>query len=83
MRSLSSLEYNEAETIKNKILFSLDISEKLTDDYLLSKLQTIDSEAVKQSYAGFIRFRKDFSHDLTTDQIKNLKSFYIQEKYSV
>ena len=83
MRSLSSLEYNEAETIKNKILFSLDISEKLTDDYLLSKLQTIDSEAVKQSYAGFIRFRKDFSHDLTTDQIKNLKSFYIQETYSV
>jgi len=86
MRSLSHTEYNEAEATKAKILFSLEPFADVTEDLVLSKLNTINSIDINEKYHQYKEFNKALNNEinrpLTTDETKYTKSYLYQLVYS-
>lgn len=80
MRSLSSEEYAEAESTKTKIFLSLEPGKTLTEEIVLSKLNTIDSIENKKMYrdcSQFVRSVSDeMSRPMTTEEIKYARAFF-------
>ena len=86
MRSLSSIEYNEAENIKTKIFLSLDPLSRITEDVVLSKLNTVDSIDNNLMLTNYSKLYKTLSHELnrqlTTDELKYTRAYFYQLVYS-
>jgi len=80
MRSLSADEYLEAEAIKTKIFFSLEPGSKITEDNVLSKLNTVDSIDNKKTYSEYREFIRKISSDLgrqlIAEELKYIKSYF-------
>lgn len=80
MRSLSSIEYLEAENTKTKIFLSLEPFTTVNEEVVLGKLNTIDSIENKQMYNQFSSFNKDIEKELnrqlTADEIKFTKAYF-------
>jgi hypothetical protein len=78
MRSLSNLEYIEAETTKTKILFSLNAFEEITEDLILSKLSNINSEIVLNKYKEYNNTIKNMqsalNRILNAEEFKHIKA---------
>ena len=86
MRSLSSVEYDEAESIKTKIFFSLEPMTNVTEEVVLSKLNTLNSIDINAKYNSYKNFAKnivgELNRPLTADENKFTKSYVYQLVYS-
>jgi len=80
MRSLSSEEYAEAENTKTKIFLSLEPEKTLTEEIVLSKLNTIDSIENKNRFKMCSEFVKmvagEMSRPMTTEEARYCKAFF-------
>lgn len=85
MRSLSNAEYDEAEITKAKIFFSIEPFVDVTEDIVLSKLNTVNSIDIHNKYQKYKEFNKSMSNEinrpLTADEIKYTKSYLYQLVY--
>ena len=85
MRSLSNVEYNEAENTKTKILLSLDPFSKATEDIVLSKLNTVNSIENTNLINKYFTLQKTLSGEinrpLTADELKYTKAYFYQLVY--
>lgn len=83
MRSLSSVEYSETEATKTKIFLSLEPDVIISEELVLSKLNTIDSIDNKNKYNGFLLFNKNMTNELdrqlTADELKFVKAYFYQQ----
>jgi hypothetical protein len=86
MRSLSSTEYNEAEITKTKIFFATEPLIDVTEELVLSKLNTINSIDISDTYSLYKHFSKNISSEinrpLTSEENKFTKSYVYQLVYS-
>jgi hypothetical protein len=86
MRSLSSVEYDEVESIKTKIFFSLEPMTNVTEEVVLSKLNTLNSIDINTKYSKYKNFAKnimgDLNRPLSADENKFTKSYVYQLVYS-
>jgi hypothetical protein len=86
MRSLSNIEYDEAEATKTKIFLSLDPLLTLSEEVVLAKLNTINSIDINKRTSQYNRFIKAISNDInrapTSDEIKYTKAYFYQTVYS-
>jgi hypothetical protein len=86
MRSLSNLEYNEAEETKTKIFFSIEPFAEVTESLVLSKLNTINSIEISDKHKQYKAFSKsllnEINRPLTSDETKYTKSYLYQLVYS-
>lgn len=86
MRSLSSVEYDEAEVTKTKIFLSLDPLAKITEELVLSKLNTvnsIDNNIIANKYAELVKnIKHEINREPTTDELKYTKAYFYQTVYS-
>jgi hypothetical protein len=85
MRSLSSVEYDEAEITKTKILFSLEPQSAVTADIVLSKLNTLNSIDILNTLNLYDKLNKniytELNRPLTAEEIKHTKSYFYQMVY--
>jgi hypothetical protein len=85
MRSLSSLEYNEAEATKSRIFFSIEPFANVTESLVLGKLNTMNSIDISNKYQQYKAFSKlllnEINRPLTTEEIKYTKSYLYQLVY--
>jgi hypothetical protein len=85
MRSLSSLEYNETEEVKTKVLLSLNPLTDINTDIILEKFSNIDSLDVHKKYNEYKIWSKVISIELnknfTIDEIKQNKAYFISMVY--
>jgi len=80
MRSLSSEEYAEAESTKTKIFLSLEPEKTLTEEIVLSKLNTIDSIENKNRFKMCSEFinniNTEIKRQMTAEEIRYSKAFF-------
>lgn len=85
IRSLSSEEYKELETVKTKLLFSIDPTHTHSDESIAQHLSKIDQNI--NTYAQYLVFvkhlRYSLGRDLTADELKQSRSYYYASVYSV
>lgn len=86
MRSLSSIEYSEAETMKTKLLFTLDPYISITSEYLMNKINDINSDPVNNVYAQYTNFSKKTANDLnkplSSEEQKHIKAYFYSMVYT-
>lgn len=86
MRSLSNVEYVEAENIKTKIFLSLDPLSQLNEDVVLDKLNTvnsIDNNLLLNNYGQLQKqLRNEMNRQLTAEELKYTKAYFYQMVYS-
>jgi hypothetical protein len=87
MRSLSKVEYEEAEQIKTKIFLSMDPFIDVKTDVVFNKLNTVNSIDAIQKYNIYNRLIKnvanDLSRPLTSEEIKYTKTYaYLESVYN-
>lgn len=86
MRSLSNVEYNEAENTKTKILLSLDPFSKITEETVLAKLNTVNSIESNILINDYFKLQKALSEQinrpLSADETKYSKAYFYQTVYS-
>ena len=87
MRSLSNLQYSEAENTKTKIFLSIDPFSEITEELVLSKLNTVNSIDVVSKiniYNNIIKNIKDqLNKQLSTEEIKYAKAYAYSTVYTV
>lgn len=85
MRSLSSVEYDEVEVAKTKILLSLDPFDNINENLVLSKLNTLNSIDINKNYINYHNFIKILSNEidrpLTSEEIKHTKAYLYNSVY--
>jgi len=85
MRSLSSSEYNEAEITKTKIFLSIDPFSEITEDLVLSKLNTINSIESNMMFQQYQNFTKSVMAEInrspSSDELKFIKAYLYQAVY--
>jgi len=67
LRSLSSAETEELETIKTKILFSIDPFCKINKDMIISTMSSLDSNNQKEILSNYLTWIKNISNDLNNE----------------
>ena len=86
MRSLSNAEYEEAEATKTKIFLSLSPMETITEELVLSKLNTINSIDINAKNKNYNKLLKGISNEInrepTTEELKYTKAYFYQTVYS-
>lgn len=85
MRSLSSNEYDEAEDVKTKILLSFEPFEEVTEELVLSKLNTLNSIDINNYFTDYKNFIKlinnEINRSLTSEEIKYTKAYLYKTVY--
>jgi len=86
MRSLSSVEYHEAEQTKTKVFLSLEPMKNIDQETILSKLSTINNPVVAQIYNEYSDWAKNISinldKNLTSEEQKYSKAYFYSLVYS-
>jgi hypothetical protein len=86
LRSLSNKEYEEVDTFKNKVLFSLTPFSNLSEEIIISKLAEIDEKTTKNLVMGYNIWLKSLSSELnkqlTVEELKQAKAAYYIHIYS-
>jgi hypothetical protein len=88
MRSLSSLEYNEAESVRTKIFLSVEPFTELNESYLMNRLDNIKNNIdLNKKYATYNSFLKQtiatLSKELTVQELKQVKSYFYALQFGV
>ena len=85
MRSLSSSEYKEVEDTKTKIFFAIEPMSSITEDVVLSKLNTINSIDINQKNIAYQDLVKNIVNEInrmpTTEELKYTKAYFYQTVY--
>jgi len=85
MRSLSNSEYDEAEATKTKIFLSLEPLSQVTEELVLSKLNTVNSVEVNNLNHSYSHLLKNISNEIgrspTADELKYTKAYFYQTVY--
>ena len=83
MRSLSTVEYTEADSTKSKLLFTLDPSEEINENNLIAKLVDIDNN---KGYSKYKEYSKELASQrnriLSQEELKTIKSLTFVENYN-
>lgn len=78
MRSLSDIEYREAEITKAKVLFTLEPLQVITEDIILNKLSDINTAPVLALYDNYRALVKNIQaqlgRPLTSEEFRYLKT---------
>jgi hypothetical protein len=86
MRSLSNAEYDEAEATKTKIFFSLEPLTTISEDLVLSKLNTINSIDINLKSHQYNQLIKNVAREMdrtpNTEELKYTKAYFYQMVYS-
>jgi hypothetical protein len=86
LRSLSSIEFDEAEEIRTKVLFGLTPNSKIDRDSILQSFAKIDSEdslLTTVSYKNWLKtLELNLNHSLTVDDQKQAKAYFYSLVYS-
>jgi hypothetical protein len=84
MRSLSDVEYAEAETIKTKILLGLKPNTNITEEYVLGQFENIDQNNKQYSqYKSFVKkVQNNINRELTSDEAKYTKAYFYELVYT-
>ena len=86
MRSLSKIEYDEAEATKTKIFLSLDPFESITEEVVLAKLNTINSIDNNIRLSKYQNLIKAISNEInrtpTAEELKYTKAYFYQTVYN-
>lgn len=85
MRSLSNTEYDEAESTKAKIFFSIEPFSEISEELVLSKLNDLNNSDINTKYSQYKTFSKlmlnEINRPLTTEETKYTKSYLYQLVY--
>lgn len=85
MRSLSSVEYDEAENTKTKIFFAMEPMSEVSEDVVLAKLNTVNSIDINNKIKIYNEFNKhmvaQLNRPLTAEENKFTKSYVYQLVY--
>jgi hypothetical protein len=84
MRSLSSEEYNEAETTRTKLLLSSAPYSLISQDNIIKTLANLDNNinTIYSKYLDFLRETKNaFNRDLTVNELRDVKSYFYSMVY--
>jgi hypothetical protein len=81
MRSLSKIEYDEAEDIKTKIFLSLNPLETIKDEMITAKLNSINSIDINSYKKLISTISAEMNRQLTTDELKCTKAYFYQTVY--
>ena len=80
MRSLSTIEYNEADSTKSKLLFCLDPSDELNESNIIGKLSDIDNNKGYATYKTYLReLSSQMNRTLSQEELKTIKSLVFVE----
>lgn len=86
MRSLTNTEYTEAEETKTKIFLSLDPMCEITEEKVLSKLNTIDSIENNSLISQYNNLNKkltsNINRPLTAEEVRYTKAYCYQMVYN-
>ena len=86
MRSLSNVEYNEAEATKTKIFLSLEPFGTINEEVVLAKLNTLNSIDINIKINEYQKLVKAISAEIgrtpTADELKYTKAYFYQMVYS-
>jgi len=86
MRSLSSLEYDEAEKTKTKVFLSLEPMKNIDENIILGKLSIINDSNINTIYNEYIKWAKNISINLsktlTSEEHKYNKAYFYSLVYS-
>ena len=82
LRSLTASESKELDSLKTKILFSLEPNSKISQEHIVNKITDINSSQINTVYSYYCNWVKSLSshiqEDLSVDDIKQAKaSFYL------
>jgi hypothetical protein len=82
LRSLTASESKELDSLKTKLLFSLDPNTKVSQEYIVDKINTVNSFEINKVYSYYCNWVKSLAsqiqEDLSVDDIKQAKaSFYL------
>ena len=82
LRSLTASESKELDSLKTKILFSLEPNAKISQEYIVNKMTNINSSQINTVYSYYCNWVKSLGsqmqEDLSVDDIKQAKaSFYL------
>jgi hypothetical protein len=88
LRSLSASESKEIESLKTKLLFSIEPYSKIDKDIILAKISTVDSVISQRICGEYYAWLKSISADiiepLSVDDQKQAKaSFYYMVYYHI
>jgi hypothetical protein len=85
MRSLSSIQYLEAEETRSKILFSASPFDKIDQDFIQKSFATINNNNVNKIFDQYSYFltniKKSFARELTVNELKQVKSYFYSMVY--
>ena len=85
-RSLSSIEFNEAEEIRTKILLSLSSDAKVDNESILKSFAQIDNTENQQKLIAYKNWLKtleiNLDQDLTVDDQKQAKAYFYSLVYA-
>jgi hypothetical protein len=81
LRSLTASESKELDSLKTKLLFSLEPNTKISQEYIVNKINDINSSEINTVYSSYCNWIKSLAsqlqEDLSVDDIKHAKaSFY-------
>ena len=80
MRSLSTIEYNEADSTKSKLLFCLDPTDELNESNIIGKLSDIDNNKGYATYKTYLReLSSQMNRTLSQEELKTIKSLVFVE----
>ena len=83
MRSLSTVEYTEADSTKSKLLFTLDPSEEINENNLIAKLVDIDNNKGYSKYKSYAKeLSSQIDRTLNQEELKTIKSLVFVENYN-
>lgn len=86
LRSLSSSEHQELETIRTKVLFALEPMSKIDDNTLSEALANIDNTSTQTKFCNFKNWVKqteqNIDSSLTVEEQKQLKASFCSVVYS-
>jgi len=85
MRSLSSVQYDEAEATKTKILLSASPFVNIDDSYILDTFNSVQSANINELYNYYLQFlngmKSSLARELTVQELKNIKSYFYSTVY--
>lgn len=85
MRSLSSIEYDEAEATRTKLLLSASPYINIDQKYLTEGIELIKSKNIETLYSYYIKFlnsmKSTLARELTVQELKSIKSYFYSMVY--
>ena len=85
MRSLSSEQYEEAETTKTKILLAQNPYQTIAEDNIANTISLLNQDNINKIYNYYIQFlngiKSSLARDLTVHELKSVKSYFYSMVY--